>query len=147
MRALSFFPDDGQDTSERGLLLKKQLPQITLTSSLTSFFPWFNEDANDQGKNTYKPNNYFQLHREFFKEVTRQSNRKNRFSEVGNYFGNKFSSFIFNNFHLYRIYHGCINLSSRFLCNSEKKWTVSTFLEPSARKGRNGPLFLLEYFS
>ncbi len=109
-RVLSVYSSYGQYTLKLAQRLKIQ-KLLTELTSLISFFFRLNEDATNKKYQTRHCQEYFQYSREFFKEITRQPNSKDGFSQVRNYLGNKFSAILSYYFHQSKIYHIIENLS------------------------------------
>ncbi|MFH1797916.1 MAG: AarF/UbiB family protein [Candidatus Omnitrophota bacterium] len=152
--ALSSNYDDGQHTLELTQTLEIQKQRITLAFIVTSFFSWLYEYTARQRNYTYKPKSQFQDVREFFKEITRQTNGKNSFSQISNYFSNKFFPATVNYIHRHAMYHTIENLSNFFIKNPIKKLLIFTIpfigtLLANARVANSAPLsfqFAVESF-
>lgn len=93
-----------QETLKLAQKPKIQKPLIKLTS-LTSFFLGLNKDAAGKEYQTCNRQESLQYRRESLKEITRQANSKNSFSQIRDYLGNKFPAIPSYCLHRSKIYH------------------------------------------
>lgn len=106
---------DDQYTSELTRKPEIQKRRTILTSSIISFIFGLDKYTATQECYTANIQSNSQENGKLLKEITRQANGKNRFSQIGDYFCNKFSSYFFDNSHWFNIYHILSSLSRNFM--------------------------------
>ena len=120
-RINGFVYADGRGAGQTGIeSQKKQKPQperLTFRSFFISVFGRLQKETRDQTNQKSDAEGYAGPHRHLDKEIARQTDGKNSFSDIPNVFGEVFTSGVINNSHRDKAYHIENALSTRIIGN------------------------------